>query len=357
LQQGTNKRLRELGFSPGMLPTGKRNKISDVPGVTVGHCTRIEGEDIRTGITIIDPGVADLFHNKLPAAVAVGNGFGKLMGATQIDEMGTLETPIALTNTLAVGIVAHGLLQLVIRNTPKLAPAATINAVVGETNDGTVNDVHNIVLTPADVAAAYEARTADFALGSIGGGAGTSAFSWKGGVGSASRIVQFGKQRYTLGALVQTNFGGALTIMGVPVGRLLGKTDFDKFLPTESDGSCMMILATDAPLSSRQLGRIARRAMVGLARTGSILGTTSGDYAIAFSTNRAGVEGSGPADCLPDTDLNRLFLAAAEVVEESIYDAMFTATTVTGRGKTIEALPVDRVVEILRRYVPEAHDG
>ncbi len=345
------RRFRDYGFNPGLLPPGALNRISDVRGVRVGHATRIEGESVRTGVTLIDPGARDLFHRKLPAAVAVGNGFGKLAGVTQIGELGTLETPIALTNTLAVGAVMSGLAQLVLKITKGIGPAVTVNAVVGETNDGQLNDIHRIVLGAADVEAAWEARARDFALGSVGAGTGTCAFSWKGGIGSASRIVTAGGgRRYTLGALLQTNFGGALTILGEPVGQWLGKTGFDTFLPAQNSGSCMIVLATDAPLSARQLGRVARRAMLGLGRTGSVLGHGSGDYAIAFSVNRAGIEGAGGGRLLPDAELNPFFLAAVETVEESVYDSLFMSQTVTGReGRTIEQLPVEKVVRWLKK--------
>lgn len=346
------KRFRDYGFNPGLLKPGKLNKISDVAGVVVGHRTRIEGDSIRTGVTLIDPGMPDLFHNKLPAAVAVGNGFGKITGVTQINELGTLESMIVLTNTLSVGVAWQGLVRLMLKITPKMKRGTTVNAVVGETSDAVVNDIHRMVITEADVAAAYEARTRDFALGAVGGGTGTAAFAWKGGIGSASRIVPVARKRYTVGALLQTNFGGALTIMGVPIGKMLGKMSFDSFLPAQGDGSCMMILATDAPLTARQLGRVARRAMVGLGRTGSVLAHGSGDYAIAFTTNRAGVEGVNAGPCLPDTELNPFFLAAVEAVEESVYDSMFTAETVTGfEGHTLEQLPIEKVVRILRTYV------
>lgn len=348
----TKKRFRDYKFNPGLLPIGKLNKISDVPGVLVGHLTKIVGDNIRTGVTIIDPGKKSLFHNKLPAAVAVGNGFGKIAGVTQINELGTLETPIALTNTLALGPVMHGLVELVLQNTPDLEPSATVNAVVGETNDGAVNDIHQIVICNTDVATAFNQRCKDFALGSVGAGTGTRAFSWKGGIGSASRIVKVVWKKYTIGALLQTNFGGSLTIMGIPIGLLLGKADFDGFLPSGDDGSCMMILATDAPLSARQLRRLARRAMLGLARTGSILSHGSGDYAIAFSTNRAGIEDAGARECLPDDELNPFFLAAVEAVEESVYDALFASETVVGRNhQKLEQIPIAKVVRILKKHI------
>lgn len=348
----TIKRFRDYGFVTGLLPTGRRNKISDVRGVRVGHQTRIEGDAIRTGVTLIDPGVENLFHDKLPAAVGIGNGYGKLAGATQVQELGTLETPIALTNTLAIGAAMRGLIELVLRITPDMPPATTINAVVGETNDGKVNDIYRCVISSADVAAAYDNRAADFTLGSVGAGTGTCAFSWKGGIGSASRVVQIGRKKHTVGALLQTNFGGALTILGVPIGKMLGKMNFDEYVPPSGDGSCMMILATDAPLSSRQLGRIARRAPLGLGRTGSVMAHGSGDYAIAFSTSRAGVEGSGAGDCLPDTALTPFFLAAIEAVEESVYDSLFTAGTMTGHnGYTLEQLPLGKVVKMLNKHI------
>ncbi len=379
------KRLREYGFQPGLLPPGALNKISDVAGVAVGHLTRIEGDDIRTGVTLIDPGVKNLYHNKLPAAVAVGNGYGKMTGIAQINELGTLETPIALTNTLAVGPAAQGLVELMLRITKNMPAGTTVNAVAAETSDAIVNNIHRIVIAPADVAAAYERRERDFALGSVGAGTGTSAFGWKGGIGSASRVALAAGREYTVGALLQTNYGGALTIMGVPIGQLLGGTDFDKFIPPckatagrskgaaaassriiaantspRQDGSCMMILATDAPLSARQLGRVARRAVLGLGRTGSVLGNGSGDFAIAFSTSRAGVEGAKGAGgagnfgkCLPDAELNSLFLAAIEAVEESVYDSLFMSETVTGHGgRTLEQIPVAKVVKLLKKYVP-----
>ena len=344
------KRFRDYGLDPGLLKPGKLNKISDVSGVLVGHLTKIEGDNIRTGITLIDPGIKNLFHKKLPAAVSVGNGFGKMVGISQINELGTLETPIALTNTLSVGTVMQGLVELVLKTTKNMKPAKTVNAVVGETSDGKVNDIHQIVLTSADVMTAYKQKTQDFALGSVGAGTGTCAFSWKGGIGSASRKLKIAGKEYSVGALLQTNFGGALTIMGVPIGKLLGKTSFDEFLSSQGDGSCMMVLATDAPLSSRQLGRIARRAMLGLGRTGSVLAHGSGDYAIAFSTHRAGVEGAGSGKCLPDNELNPFFLAAIETVEESVYDSLFTSETMIERDNNkLEQIPIPKVVKLLKK--------
>lgn len=352
MNQSSNSRprFRDHGFRTGLLAPASRNTIADVAGVRVGHGTKVDGTSIRTGVTIIDPGVPNLFRQKLPAAIAVGNGFGKLVGSTQVQELGTLETPIALTNTLAVGRVMRGVVDLVIRETPDLKPTETINAIVGETNDGFLNDIRANTVIEEDVAAAYAARSDRIDIGCVGAGTGTRAFSWKGGIGTASRAVPVGKQQWTLGVFVQTNFGGALTMLGVPVGNILGKTDFDSFAKT-GDGSCMIVVATDAPLSARQLGRIARRAFLGLARTGSVLAQGSGDYAIAFSTSRVGIEGSEESgQCLRDEDLTPFFLAAVEATEESVYDTLWTATTVSGRdGNTFEALPIENVVPLLER--------
>ena len=332
----TPKRSRDYDLIPGLLPAGPKNLISDVQGVTVGHYTLQKGE-IQTGITVIDPGTPNLFRAKLPAAIAVGNGFGKLAGYTQVEELGTLETPIALTNTLAVGPVMRGIVDITLHGTPDMLPYETINAIVGETNDGLINRIHHASLTSDDVSTAYNARTADFTLGCVGAGTGTRAFSWKGGIGSASRKVG----NYTVGALVQTNFGGALTIMGVSVGVALGKTDFDDFRH-KPDGSCMIVIATDAPLSALQLKRLAKRALLGMVRTGSIMADGSGDYAIAFSTNRT------PGD-LQGNDLNPFFLAAAEATEESIYDALFTPATTQGRDdNTLKKLPINKVVALIK---------
>lgn len=339
-----------LGLPVGFLPQGARNSITDVDGVLVGHVTRIEGEDVRTGVTVIDPGTSALFRNPLPAGVYVGNGFGKIAGTTQIEELGILETPIALTNTLAVGPVMRGLVDIVIRATPDLKPYETVNAVVGETNDGMVNAIHADTITKADVERAYESRSADVAVGSVGAGTGTRAFSWKGGIGTSSRKIVVGDSTYTLGVLVQTNFGGSLRILGVPVGQVLRKDDYGAIKDALPDGSCMIVVATDAPLSARQLKRVAKRAFLGIIRTGSIAAHGSGDYSIAFSTSRAGVEGSGDtAATLPDSSLNSLFLAAADATEESVYDALFSAETITGRGGTVlEALPKEEVAMLLK---------
>ncbi len=343
------KRFRDYGFRPGSLPVGERNMITDVPGVRVGHQTRLEGSDIRTGVTVIDPGVPELFRRKLPAAVSVGNGFGKLAGSTQIEELGTLETPIVLTNTLAVGPALRGVVDLVVEQTADLGAAETINAVVGETNDGLLNAIHHDVITPADVRAAFHARSATVGMGNVGAGTGTRAFSWKGGIGTSSRRVTVGDSVFIVGALVQTNYGGSLAILGVPVEDRLQPRTSGVAEGQTSDGSCMIVLATDAPLTARQLKRLARRSTLALAKTGSVMAHGSGDYVIAFSTSRVGLEGTGEIGrCLRDDALTEFFSAVVESVEESVYDALFAAETMRGRdGHVLEALPVEAVVSLL----------
>ncbi len=336
------KRFCDYGFKVGFLAAGKKNSITDVEGVMVGHLTKIEGQNCRTGVTLIDPGVPNLYRQKLPAGIAVGNGFGKLTGISQVEELGTLEAPIALTNTLAVGKVMRGVVNLAIENTKDLAATETISPVVGETNDGLLNDIHADSVNENDVVKAYKNRSSDVEVGNVGAGTGTRAFSWKGGIGTSSRLVKVAKKTYTVGVVTQTNFGGSLSIMGVPIGQLLGNNDYP-FAETTPDGSCMIVLATDAPLDARQLKRLAKRALLGMVRTGSIMATGSGDYAIAFSVTK-----SLP---LNDSDLNPLFLAAVEAAEESIYDALFAAETMTGRnGASLKALPKEKVITLIKKY-------
>ncbi|MBI4433389.1 P1 family peptidase [Candidatus Uhrbacteria bacterium] len=350
LTKNGKPRFRDFGFSVGRLPAGERRAITDVSGVRVGHQSIVRGDTIRTGVTMIDPGVADCYTGKLPAAVAVGNGAGKVAGFTQVEEFGTIEAPIALTNTLAVGPVTRGVVDLVLAQQPQMGPFDTINVVVGECNDGILSAIHQDVVTSADVRAAYDARTADFMVGNVGAGTGTRAFSWKGGIGTASRRIPAGDREYVVGVLVQTNYGGACTVLGVPVGERLGKTDYAGFLPPTHDGSCMIVIATGAPVTHRQLRRMASRAFLGIGRTGSILRHPSGDYAIAFTTNRTGLEGSGVVgSCLRDEDLTPFFLGIVDAVEESVYDALFAAETVRGRdGQVLDAFPVDQVLPWLQ---------
>lgn len=341
------KRFFEYGFEVGFLSSGPLRSIADVHGVTVGHITKIAGSETRTGVTVIDPGVPDLFKKKIPAAFYAGNGTGKVVGTAQIEELGTLEAPIALTTTLSVGTVMQGMVNLIISK-EELEKEQSINTFVGECNDGILNNIHKNSISENDVRLAYENRKKDFEVGSVGAGTGTRAFSWKGGVGTASRLVFLNGKKYAFGALVQTNYGGALEILGVPVGKLLSKTDYREVVP-DTDGSCMMILATDAPMTSRQLRRLAKRAFMGLAKTGTVMRTASGDFVLAFSSSRAGLEGSGvPGECLDDAALNGPFLAVAEAVEEAVYDAIFAAETMEGRdGNVLEAIPKEQVVKLL----------
>lgn len=349
----SKKRFREYGFNPGFLPTGPKNALTDVKGVLVGHKTKIEKSNIRTGVTIIDPGVKNLFTQKLPAAIYTINGTGKVAGSTQVDELGTIEAPVALTNTLAVGPVMRGIVDIVLAENPNISPTETVNVIVGETNDGILNDIHKNLITKNDVLKAYKSCSDKPIVGNVGAGTGTRSFSWKSGIGTSSRVVKIRNKKYIVGALVQANYRGALTIMGVPIGKLLGKTNINSQV-IKDKGSCMIIIATGAPLSSRQLKRIAKRAIVGIAKTGSIIFHGSGDYAIAFSTNRAGIEGINTKEkCLKDEDLDSFFLAAVETVEESVYDALFTAQTMEGRnGNKLEALPIKKVVGLIRKYTP-----
>lgn len=341
-------RFRAHGLSVGILPTGPRNLLSDVAGIRVGHVTYREGDDVRTGLTVIDLGPT-IFRKKLPAAIAVGNGYGKLAGSTQVAELGQLETHIALTNTLAVGPVMRGMVDVILEQNPDIQPFETVNAVVGETNDAWTNRIHRDIVQKEDVKTALANAREDFALGCVGAGTGTRAFSWKGGIGSSSRQITLNGTTYTVAALVQTNYGGDLRILGKQVGFKLGKTDLNFLLPV--DGSCMIVIATDAPLNPVHLKRLASRGVFALARTGSIMAHASGDYAIAFSTNRAGIDGpeAGPTITQETSLMTPLFLAAMDAVEESIYDALFLAETTVGRdGETLEALPVESLLDWLK---------
>ena len=364
-------RVRDIGLVVGYLPPGERNAITDVPGVTVGQVTLIEGDSIRTGVTAIRTHPGDVFARKVPAAIHVANGFGKLMGISQVEELGTIETPIVLTNTLAVGRAADGLVRWTLEHTASEG-VRSVNPIVGETNDAYLNAIRTPRVGPAEVAAAIDAASAGpVDEGSVGAGTGTSALGFKGGIGTASRRVRVGEATYTLGVLVQSNFGGALEIRGLQVGRLLGRTGFlDRWTPAAADaeagsgagawrpelepdaagGSIMIVVATDAPVDAHGLGRIAYRAPYGIARTGGFSSHGSGDYVIAFSTAeglRVPYDSESPtatAETLRGDALNPLFLAVVEATEEAILNSLFRATTVTGvDGHTVEALPVDQV--------------
>lgn len=356
-------RARDLGVAPGVFAAGPLNAITDVAGVRVGHVTLIEGTRIRTGVTAVLPHGGNLFLDKVAGAVFVGNAFGKLAGSTQVDELGTIETPIVLTNTLAVGTAAEAVVAYTLAQEGN-AGVRSVNALVGETNDGwALNDIRSFPVTREHVLAAIaNAAEGAFPQGSVGAGTGTVCFEWKGGIGSSSRILPGDLGGHVLGVLVQSNFGGVLTIDGAPVGRELGRYAFSPSrsaavppLRSAADGSCMIVVATDAPLDPRDLRRLAARAVFGLARTGSSYSNGSGDYAIAFSTapgaRRRHDEMTAPArSVLPTEALSPLFQAALEATEEAVYDSMLQATSVTGSGVTIEALPIDRVQEILRKY-------
>ena len=349
-------RARDLGLTPGVLSPGALNAITDVAGVKVGQVTLKEGERVRTGVTAILPHDGNVFQEKVPGAVFVGNAFGKLAGSTQVDELGTIETPIVLTNTLGVGAAMEGVVRWTIAQAGN-AGVRSVNALVGETNDSGLNDIRALAVRPDHVVEAIgAARGGAVAEGSVGAGTGTQAFGWKGGIGTASRRLPERLGGFTLGVLVQSNYGGVLTMGGAPVGRELGRYAYAPTAPRGvDDGSCMIVVATDAPLDARDLTRLAARAVYGLARTGSSYSNGSGDFAIAFSTHPAlrvafGDAAPRPRTILPTDGVSPLFQAALEATEEAVYNSLLKATTVTSRFGTAEALPVDRVREILKKY-------
>jgi D-aminopeptidase len=362
----TRPRARELGVTVGILPTGPLNAITDVDGVLVGHATLVRGDNVRTGVTAILPHAGNLFREKVPGAVFVGNGFGKLAGSTQINELGEIETPILLTSTLSVPRTADFLIDYMLA-LPGNEDVQSINPLVAETNDGYLNDIRGRQLSRDDVFAAIKgAKSGPVLEGSVGAGTGTVAFGFKGGIGTSSRKLPARLGGFTVGVLVQTNFGGVLTINGAPVGQELGRYYLKDQLAHDRqrqqntpDGSIIIVIATDAPLDARNLGRLAARAMMGLARTGAAASNGSGDYAIAFST-AADVrlkplsenERNLPRTLktLSNDAMSPLFLAVIEATEEAIYNSLFRATTTSGRGRTVEALPLDRTVEILRKH-------
>lgn len=369
-------RVREFGVRVGYLPPGRFNAITDVEGVVVGQVTLVEGDSIRTGVTAILPHPGDVFSDKVPAAIHVMNGFGKLAGSTQVEELGNIETPIVLTNTLAVGRAVDGVVRWTLSHT-EAEGVRSVNAVVGETNDSGLNAITAPRVGPDEVERALAAaRGGPVDEGSVGAGTGTSALGFKGGIGTASRRVRIGGGDFTLGVLVQSNFGGALEIQGVPVGRELGVASFlDRWMPADGGaagrdpgaaaafapaeepdargGSIMIVVATDAPVDADALGRIARRAPYAIGRVGGFSSHGSGDYVIAFSTApglRVPYAGGGPyleRETLRGDALNPLFLAVIEATEEAILNSLFRATTVSSRLGSAEALPLDRVRAIL----------
>ena len=359
-QPSGRPRARDLGVAPGVFDPGPLNAITDVAGVRVGQMTLREGRRIRTGVTAVVPHGGNLFQHKVPGAVFVGNAFGKLAGSTQVQELGTIETPVVLTNTLAVGAGVEGVVQWTLAQ-PGNEQVRSVNALVGETNDGGLNDIRALAVRPEHVRRAIESATGGAVEeGSVGAGTGTRAFAWKGGIGTASRRLADAYGGYTVGVLVQTNYGGVLSIDGVPVGKLLGQYAYQPRRPSaeRGDGSCMIVVATDAPLDARDLERLAARAVFGLARTGSSYSNGSGDYAVAFSTHPSlrvafGTEAPAPRTLLPTDGVSPLFQAALEATEEAVYNSLFRATTESSDIGNAEALPVDRVRDLLRQYRPQ----
>ncbi|MFZ7096056.1 P1 family peptidase [Luteimonas dalianensis] len=359
---GERPRARDAGVVIGTLPTGPRNAIVDVEGVAVGHAT-LDDEDgtIRTGVTAILPHGGDLFHERVPAAIHVANGFGKLLGVTQVRELGELETPILLTGTLGVWKAADAMVDWQLAR-PGMEQVRSVNPVVGETNDGFLSDIRARPLRPEHVVRALESASIDDVReGAVGAGAGTVAFGWKGGIGTSSRRVPATGGEYTVGVLVQSNYGGELVVAGVPVGGRL--PDPAHYLQSggetpvaDGDGSIMIVVATDAPLDARQLGRLASRAIVGLARTGASMSNGSGDYVIAFSTARQSRRAPGLAVLAPATLSNDamtgMFVAVAEATEEAILNSMFRAETIRGHRGTVPALPLELVLPMVRASAP-----
>jgi len=360
-------RARDIGIAPGIFEPGPLNSITDVDGVRVGQVTRVEGADVRTGVTVILPHGGNIFQDKVPAGIVVANGFGKFAGATQIAELGEIETPIVLTNTLSVAPAIEGILDWTLARQGN-ENVRSVNAVVGETNDGVLNNIRKRVIGRSDVIAAIEAATSGpVAEGSVGAGTGTMAFGWKGGIGTSSRVLPQALGGYRVGVLVQTNYGGTLTMDGVPVGKALGRYYLREHSERASaDGSIILVVATDAPLSDRNLTRLAHRAIAGLARTGAAFSNGSGDYAVAFSTadgvrrtaaRRAAV-GTYPE--LANDAMSPLFVAVSEAAEEAIYNSLLMATTVerqaTADAEAVrgDALDIAAVREAIIRYRPKA---
>ena len=368
-------RARDIGMTVGVLAPGPLNAITDVEGVLVGQVTVTEGDRVNTGVTAIRPHGGSLYHDRVPAAMYVGNGFGKLLGVTQVRELGELETPVLLTCTLCVWKAADAMVEWALEQ-PGMENVRSLNAVVGETNDGGLSDIRNRPITPAHVREAIESATGGpVEEGSVGAGRGTRAFGWKGGIGTSSRVLPESLGGFTVGVLVQSNFGGILTMAGAPVGQELGRYSFRNVLEGdaqdrdseaadaggwtdadegEGEGSIMMVVATDAPLSPFKLERLAKRAIMGLARTGSFAGNGSGDYVIAFSTaegvrRQPGEEWTESVE-VPNDRISALFEGAAEATQEAIYNSLLKATTVSGMGRTADAIDVDEVVRVLREY-------
>ena len=345
------KRARDVGVEIGLFKTGKWNAITDIKGVEVGHETIIRGDNIRTGVTIIKPHTRDLFSEKVMAAVHVINGFGKAIGFTQVNELGTIETPIALTNTLNVFLVGDAIVEYMISNNSNIR---SVNPVVGETNDSGLNDIQGRHVQKRHVYAAInKAKSGPVEEGSVGAGTGTRALGFKGGIGTSSRILPQDLGGYSVGVLVQSNFGSSLVINGAPVGRELHKSAFSSKIPYDNDeGSCMIVIATDAPLSNRNLKRLAKRAVIGMGNVGGFISNGSGDYVIAFSTFSA-VSRQNMTTTRQEVNnnaMNSLFMATVEATEEAILNSLFMAETVSSKYGTANELPLDKTLEILNKY-------
>ena len=350
------KTIREHGFPIGIFNTGKNNAITDVPGVTVGQVTCIEGDSIRTGVTAIVPHQGNIFRNKIPAAIYAGNGFGKLAGVTQVHELGNIETPIVLTNTLNVAAGIDGLITYTLQQ-PGNENVRSVNAVVGETNDGGLNKIQQRYVTPEIVLEALsKAKPGPVEQGCVGAGTGTVAFNFKGGIGTSSRVLPKSLGGYTIGVIVQSNYGGILEIDGVQVGQKLNEYSFKNHVIPQAktaDGSCMMIVITDAPIDARNLERVAKRAMMGLAKTGGIASNGSGDYVIALSVAPENLLKDGKKmhtqTVLDNGEMSSIFAATIEATAEALWNSMFMAETTKGyKGKVVEALPVEKVLEMLK---------
>ncbi len=353
----TRGRARDFGIKPGILTPGKWNAITDVKGVSVGQVTLIQGDSVRTGVTVIRPHQGNIFQEKVPAAVFVGNGFGKALGFTQVEELGNIETPIALTSTLNVFLVANALIDYTL-SIPENSGVISVNPVVGETNDGWLNNGPARYVRKKHVFEAIQsAKSGPVAEGNVGAGTGTRCLGFKGGIGTSSRVLPKEKGGYTVGVLVQTNFGGILTINGAPVGEELGNFYMGKIVPYVVDGSCMIIIATDAPLSARNLRRLAKRSYIAFGRVGGFSSNGSGDYSIAFSTSEKvrvpyrtkNIEQK--IETVNNDYMSPLFLAVVEATEEAIYNSLFMAETMTGyKGRKTEALPIEKTLKIMDKY-------
>jgi D-aminopeptidase len=355
-------RARDLGIQPGIAKPGTHNAITDVAGVTVGHSTVVSGDNVRTGVTAILPHSGNVFREKVAGAVFVGNAFGKLAGSTQVQELGTIESPIVLTNTLGVGVALDAVVRWTLAQ-PGNENVRSVNALVGETNDGTLNDIRSIPVTREQVTAAIAgAHGEGVEEGAVGAGTGTIAFGWKGGIGTSSRVVRQQNDSWTVGVLVQSNYGGRLTIAGVPVWRELNPGASAQRPAAKEpdhgsgdhDGSCMIVVATDAPLDARDLERLAARAVFALARTGSTYSNGSGDYAIAFSTHQSlrvtASEGPQVRSILPTDAVSGLFEAVLDATEEAVYNSLLRATDTTANGRTVRAIPIDALSALLKKY-------